>query len=148
MKGRNSQQSANRKQGAAGEDDAKKELERRGVSNVEFTPVEWVIIRGASGKIVKAFPKRKAPTDLSGIIAGRGWFVKAEVKTCDGTLPYSMLEKHQHEAMQRHHDLGGLSLVVWVHDGIVSVMRYPIAGFRFRTSIKPEQVIEWGIDVV
>lgn len=148
MKGRNSQQSANRKQGAAGEDDAKKELERRGVSNVEFTPVEWVIIRGASGKIVKAFPKRKAPTDLSGIIAGRGWFVKAEVKTCDGTLPYSMLEKHQHEAMQRHHDLGGLSLVVWVHDGIVSIMRYPIAGFRFRTSIKPHQVIEWMFDVL
>lgn len=145
MKGR-SIQSANRKQGAAGEAEAKKELEKRGVSNVEFTPVEWVIIRGASGKIVKAFPKRKAPTDLSGIIAGRGWFVKAEVKTKDGTLPHSMLDKRQHKALQRHHDLGGLSLVVWVHDGIVSIMRYPIAGFRFRTSIKAHQVIEWGID--
>lgn len=141
-------QSANRKQGAAGENEAKKELEKRGVSNVEFTPVEWVIIRGASGKIVKAFPKRKAPTDLSGIIAGRGWFVKAEVKTKDGTLPHSMLESHQHAALQRHHALGGLSLVVWVHDGIVSVMRYPIAGFRFRTSIKAVNVVEWGIDAL
>lgn len=147
MKGR-STQSDNRKQGAAGESEAKKELEKRGVSDVQFTPVEWVIIRGASGKIVKAFPKRKAPTDLSGIIAGRGWFVKAEVKTCDGTLPYSMLEKHQHEALQRHHDLGGLSLVVWVHDGIVSVMRYPIAGFRKYTSIKAHLVVEWGIDAM
>jgi len=143
------QQSANRKQGAAGENEAQKELEKRGVSNVEFTPVEWVIIRGASGRIINAFPKRKdkATNDISGIIAGSGRSVRAEVKTTDGTLPYKMLDDKQHEALQRHHDLGGLSLVVWVHDGIVSVMRYPIAGFRFRTSIKPEQVIEWGIDV-
>jgi len=147
MKGR-SIQSANRKQGAAGENEAKKELEKRGVSDVQFTPVEWVIIRGASGRIVSAFPKRKASTDLSGIIAGTGRFVKAEVKTRDGSLPYKMLDDNQHAALQRHHDLGGLSLLVWVHDGIVSVMRYPVAGFRFRTSIKPEQVIEWGIDAL
>lgn len=143
---RNNLQSANRKAGAKGENDAKKELEKRGVSDVQFTPVEWVIIRGASGRIVSAFPKRKASTDLSGIIAGTGRSVRAEVKTRDGSLPYKMLGDDQHASLQRHHDLGGLSLLVWVHDGVVSVMRYPIAGFRFRTSIKAHQVIEWGID--
>jgi penicillin-binding protein-related factor A (putative recombinase) len=143
-----SQQSANKKQGNAGENEARKELEKRGVSNVEFTPVEWVIIRGKSGRIINAFPKRKdkATNDISGIIAGSGRSVRAEVKTTDGTLPYKMLDDKQHEALQLHHDLGGLSLLVWVHDGIVSVMRYPIAGFRKYTSIKAANVVEWGID--
>ena len=145
MKGR-SIQSDNRKAGNAGEAIAALELRRRGVAMVEPMPTGWGIVRGKGGRIVDAFPIAPVSGDFRGIMPVSGRSVLVEVKTRDGSLPYSMLESHQHAALQLHHDLGGLSLVVWVHDGIVSVMRYPIAGFRFRTSIKAANVVEWGID--
>lgn len=144
MKGR-SIQSDNRKAGNAGEAIAALELRRRGVEMVEPMPTGWGIIRKGN-RIVSAYPLAPVSGDFRGVMPVSGRSVLVEVKTRDGSLPYSMLESHQHAALQRHHDLGGLSLVVWVHDGIVSVMRYPIAGFRFRTSIKAHQVIEWMFD--
>jgi hypothetical protein len=140
---KNSLQSANRKAGNAGEAIAAMELSRRGVEFVEPIRTGWGIVRGKGGRIVDAFPIEKVSGDLIGIIPHTGQFVRAEVKTTDGRLPYSQLEPHQHAALQRHHELGGLSLLVWVHDGVVSVMRYPVAGFAPRKSIRAEDVVEW-----
>ena len=135
-------QSHNRKQGNAGEDIAAIRLRQLGVEMVETIEVGWGIIRGTTGKIIHTYPLKKVSGDFRGILPN-GRSVLAEVKTTDGTLPYSQLEAHQHLALREHHEWGGLSLLVWVHDGTVSVMVYPVAGFVPRTSIKAADVVEW-----
>jgi hypothetical protein len=70
-----------------------------------------------------------------------GTSVLIEVKTrWDDNLIYSDLEDHQHEALKRHAGFNGLSLLVYVHNSGVFVMRYErggIAGFIPRKSITP-----------
>jgi penicillin-binding protein-related factor A (putative recombinase) len=78
--------------------------------------------------------------DRTGIADG-GRSVLVEVKNYSSkTLPYSALEKHQHAALMEHHSLGGLSLLVWVHDGEARVYEYPIDGYVPRSSLKWEAI--------
>lgn len=66
--------------------------------------------------------------DEPSIIAGVS--VMAEVKTIlDRNLRYSDLRPHQPGKLTEHSDLGGISLLVWVHSSGVYVMRWPIPGF-------------------
>ena len=138
-------QSTNRKQGATGEAIVAMELRSRGVCLVERVHTPWGIQRAKGGRITGAYPLEKVSGDFVGILAG-GRFVRCEVKTTDGRLPYSQLEPHQHSALLQHHELGGLSLVGWVHDGIVSIMQYPVMGWVAGKSIRKEDVIEWALD--
>ncbi len=135
-------QSHNRKQGNAGEDIAAIRLRQLGVEMVERIQTGWGIVRGARGQVTSAYPLAKVSGDFRGILPN-GRSVLAEVKTTDGTLPYSQLEAHQHLALREHSDFGGLSLLVWIHDGQVSVMVYPVDGFVPRTSIKASDIVEW-----
>jgi hypothetical protein len=137
--------SRNRKQGNAGENLVKAELQRRGVALVERIETGWGIIRGATGRIVSAYPLSPVSGDFRGILAG-GRSVLVEVKTIPERLPYSALELHQHVALKAHHEHGGLSLVAWVNGEEVTIFEYPNPAFKPRKSITVGDVQEWGLE--
>ena len=58
-----------------------------------------------------------------------GQSVMAEVKTVEHNLRWSDFMDHQPDALTEHADLGGLSLVVWVHSTGIYILRWPIPGF-------------------
>ena len=69
-----------------------------------------------------------------------GRSILIEVKTIlDRYLQWGDLREHQPDKLTEHHQLNGLSLIVWVHDTGVYVMRWPIEGFGPRRSIAPHQ---------
>jgi hypothetical protein len=75
--------------------------------------------------------------DHRGVIEGTGQSVLAETKTIlEGNLTWSKMREHQPERLTLHYELGGLSLLVWVHSTGVYIMRWPIPGFA-----KPRDVI-------
>ena len=68
-----------------------------------------------------------------------GQSVLIEVKTIDDhNLRYSDFRPHQPGKLTEHDALGGLSLVVWVHDADAFVLRWPIPGFEPGKSVSPE----------
>lgn len=87
----------------------------------------------------------KVSGDRRGILPD-GTSVLIEVKTIwNGNLVYSELDNHQHNALKRHAGFKGLSLLVYVHQTGVYVMKYPpegIPGFVPRKSITPERARE------
>ena len=140
-----SQQSKNRKAGNIGQMLTARELELRGVQMVETIETGWGIVRGKGGRIVDAYPLEKVAGDFRGVLEG-GRSVLVEAKTTPDRLPYSQLKPHQHDALQTHHELGGLSLVAWVHsieDAGVIIFEYPNAAFVPRKSVKVGTVEEW-----
>jgi hypothetical protein len=119
---------------------------------------EWVVpaLRGLGVEMVQpiATPIHKIPTklpgafrviyadpvlgDFTGILPG-GRFVLAECKTIlERNLQWSDLRPHQPGGLSRHAELGGVSLLVWVHSTGIYVMRWPVAGFGPGKSISPE----------
>jgi hypothetical protein len=69
-----------------------------------------------------------------------GCSVLIEVKTVyDRNLVWSDLREHQPGKLSQHTALNGLSLLVWVHDSGVYVMRWPVDGFRPGKGITPHQ---------
>jgi penicillin-binding protein-related factor A (putative recombinase) len=135
-------QSQNRKQGKAGEELVKSALIARGVCMVEKIETGWGIIRATGGRIRSAFPLEKVAGDFRGVLQG-GQSVLVEAKTAQNKLTYSEIKPHQREALQRHHELGGLSLVAWVHDDTVYLFQWPHVGFEAKTSLTPEKIQEW-----
>lgn len=83
--------------------------------------------------------EEKVSGDHRGILEG-GTSVLAETKTImDRNLAWSDLRDHQPTRLDQHNELGGVSLLVWVHHTGVYVMRWPVSGFGPRKSITPEQ---------
>jgi hypothetical protein len=126
--------------GGAGEMYAASTLSALGVEMVERigTPIKAIPHPHLSGyyRIIWSEP---VAGDHRGILPG-GRSVLAETKTIlDRNLQYSDLRPHQPGCLSRHADLGGLSLLVWVHSTGIYVMRWPIEGFQTRTSITPEK---------
>jgi hypothetical protein len=128
--------------GGAGEQYAASALSSLGVEMVERI-----------GTPVKAIPHPRIPGyyqviwyepvagDHRGILPG-GRSVLAETKTIlNRNLQYSDLREHQPGCLSRHSELGGLSLLVWVHSTGIFVMRWPIDGFEPHKSITPERAI-------
>lgn len=69
-----------------------------------------------------------------------GRSVLIEVKTIYGrNLAWGDLREHQPGKLSEHDELNGLSLLVWVHDDGVFVMRWPVAGFGPGKGITPKQ---------
>lgn len=139
------QQSKNRKRGNLGEMLVKRRLELLGVCMVEKIETGWTIIRGKGGRVVDAFPNEKVSGDFRGVMPD-GRSVLVEAKTIPNKLQHSNLEEHQREALQAHHELGGLSLVAWVHDPErdgVAIFQWPHEGFIKRTSMTLDKVQEW-----
>ena len=84
--------------------------------------------------------------DHRGVI-GDGRSVLIETKTVlDRNLRWSDFRKHQPGALSEHTQLGGLSLVVWVHASGVYVMTWPISDFGPGTSIDAQRATELNAD--
>lgn len=80
----------------------------------------------------------KVAGDHRGVLVG-GRSVLAETKTIlDRNLRWSDFREHQPAALTEHAELGGLSLVVWVHSSGVYVMQWPVDGLEAGKSITPE----------
>ena len=128
----------NQQKGAIGESIAHRALIRLGFMFVHPIATPYSITRGRNGRVIAAAPSAKVAGDFRAIW-GRGQSVLVEVKNHDGPrLTYSTLEKHQHEALAMHQQLGGLSLLIWIHKLEAYVMDYPVAAFKPRTSISIE----------
>lgn len=127
-----------KRKGQAGQTAAEMALRAYGVRMVEeiATPV---VLRPARQKgAFHVTYKKRVSGDIRGLL-DNGRSVLAEVKHYDTPrLQHSKLETHQHEALRRHDELGGLSLLVWVGNGSVKIYEYPVEGFVKGTSIKWE----------
>ena len=124
--------------GSAGEEQAALALRRLGIEMVEeiATPV---IVSRASGKPVIVAWKEPVSGDHRGILPG-GRSVLVETKTIhDRNLRWSDLREHQPGRLDRHADLGGLSLLVWVHSSGIYIMVWPVPGFGPGRSIEPRR---------
>jgi len=129
--------------GSAGQNLAASTLSGMGIEMVEKIGTPVVLAPVGSGKNV--FHVRfgeKVSGDHRGILPG-GRSVLAETKTIlDRNLQWSDLREHQPGRLCRHADLGGLSLLVWVHTSGVYVMQFPLEGFGERKSISVERARE------
>ena len=129
----------NQSKGVVGECIAARVLKSMGLRCIRAIYTGWTIKRNREGKIVGASPTGQVAGDYNAVAPG-GISVLVEVKKKDeDRLVYSTLEPHQHKALYDHHEAGGISLLVWVHENIPYVMRYPIDGFKPRSSIKIEE---------
>ena len=128
------------KRGADGEKIADAALAEYGVKMIRKVGKDVSIIPIDPRKaIYRVHFVGKLEGDRRGII-GNGRSVLVEVKNISGDrLTYSEVKPHQHAALQEHHDLGGLSLLVWVHNKEARVYEYPIEGYKPRTSLKWEE---------
>lgn len=71
----------------------------------------------------------KVSGDCRAILPG-GRSVLIETKTMlDHNLRWSDLREHQPGRLDRHSELGGISLLVWVHNSGVYVMGWPVPNF-------------------
>jgi len=122
--------------GKAGEDWAMNAVRGVGVEMVERigTPVKIVGTRGEWYRIKWG---EKVSGDARGVLPG-GRSVLVETKTIrDRNLRWSDLRTHQPGRLSQHAELGGLSLLVWVHSTGIYVMEWPIRDFRHGKSITP-----------
>jgi hypothetical protein len=123
--------------GRGGENIAAATLRQIGVLQVEKigTPVHLIPVASPRKNVYQVIFGEKVSGDHRGVLPG-GRSVLAETKTIlDRPLCWSDLRDHQPERLTNHHEAGGLSLLVWVHETGVFVLRWPIPGFGPRKSI-------------
>jgi hypothetical protein len=126
--------------GKAGEEWVAPTLRGLGVEMVEKigTPVRLISNPRIPGYFRVIYGERVSG-DHRGILLG-GRSVLAETKTIlDHNLQWSDLRKHQPVRLSQHVELGGLSLLVWVHSSGIYTMRWPVEGFGPGKSISPER---------
>jgi len=138
--------------GAAGEQHAENHLRMLGFEMIEKigTPVRLVQLPGYAAKALnraRYSPKgifrvifgEKVSGDRRALVGRSGRSVLIETKTIlDRNLRYSDLRSHQPGRLQRHHELGGVSLITWVHSSGIYALQWPIPNFGSRKSITPE----------
>lgn len=125
--------------GKGGEERAANTLRSLGIRMVEKigTPVRLIPAKQPNTYFV--IWGDKVSGDHHGIIPYTGRYVLAETKTMlDHNLRWSDLREHQPERLSEHANLGGLSLLVWVHSDGIYVMQWPIPGFQSGKSIDRE----------
>lgn len=119
----------NQRVGARAEEVATVQLRMLGVEMIETIHNAWKVIEWVNrdAGLARVIPAEKVSGDRVGILPGSGRRVLAEVKaTAEDRLIWSRLKPHQHQALARNEELGGVSLLVWVTPaGDVKVMRYP-----------------------
>lgn len=124
--------------GKHGQEVAAAALRRLGVEMVEQigTPVHLIPAGNHAYRVIYG---EKVSGDHRGILPG-GRSVLAETKTIlNRNLRYSDLREHQPGRLTEHHEHGGLSLLVWVHESGVYVLRWPVTGFCAGESIRPQE---------
>lgn len=127
--------------GKNGEQTARSVLDGLGLEMIEKigTPVKLSPVPGARKNVYQVIFGEKVAADHRAMLPD-GRSVLIEVKTIyDRNLVWSDLREHQPAKLQQHASLNGLSLLVWVHDSGVYVMRFPIEGFGPGKGITPAQ---------
>lgn len=127
--------------GKNGEQAARSVLDGLGLEMIEKigTPVKLSPVPGARKNVYQVSFGEKVAADHRALLPD-GRSVLIEVKTIyDRNLVWSDLREHQPAKLQQHANLNGLSLLVWVHDSGVYVMRFPIEGFGPGKGITPAQ---------
>lgn len=131
--------------GSTGEDIAVLALRGMGVEMVEHIATPFATVARNKQGWIRIKYKERVSADIIGVMPG-GRRVLAEVKsTNEDRLVFSRLRSHQVEALDKNHELGAISLLVLVHPYGYCVMRWPIEGFKPRTSILVEDAYkhEW-----
>lgn len=89
----------------------------------------------------------KVSGDRRAVVPISGRSVLIETKTIfDRNLRWSDLRKHQPERLDRHTELGGLSLIAWVNETGVYIMKWPIQDFGPGKSITVDIAKKLDID--
>lgn len=130
--------------GKNGEQTARSVLDGLGLEMIEKigTPVKLSPVPGARKNVYQVSFGEKVAADHRALLPD-GRSVLIEVKTIyDRNLVWSDLREHQPAKLQQHASLNGLSLLVWVHDSGVYVMRFPVKGFGPGKGITPEKAAE------
>lgn len=138
-----------RTSGVVGETLTRAAMVRMGFTMIERVHTPWKIIRktdpSAKGgsRIIGAAPEEKVSGDFRAIWPVTwenslvGVSVLVESKLRDDRIQWSDVEEHQRDALQRHHDAGGLSYLSVVLGGRgATLMRWPIPGFGPGSSIR------------
>lgn len=139
--------------GAGGEQIAEMRLRGIGLGMVEKigTPVKLVSIPKRTRKYMQKFgfnPNgvfrvifgEKVSGDRRALVPGSGVSVLIETKTIlDRNLRWSDLRDHQPGRLDYHVELGGISLLAWVHQTGVYVLQWPVPDFGPRKSITVDQ---------
>jgi hypothetical protein len=143
--------------GRAGENQAASKLAGLGIEMVEKigTPVELIPAKTEGGfrrkDIFYVVFGQKVSGDHRGILPG-GRSVLIETKTIlDRNLQWSDLREHQPGRLINHAELGGLSLLTWVHNTGIYVMEFQEMvrnGFGPRTSVRVEQARRYQEDFI
>lgn len=137
---------ANRSKGDATEDLAHYAMNQLGLRAVNKLVNEFIPLRNAAGDIHFAKPGRKRPGDFYALTPkARGVLIEVKSRDsdqhtlADGTpvLRYSTVARHQHEKLAEFAEAGGLSLVIWVHNGISRFFQYPHPDFVSGKSLNP-----------
>ncbi len=115
--------------GAIGEEWAANRLRALGIEMVEKIGEPVKLIPARQPRTYRVIWGEKVSGDHRGILPG-GRSVLMETKTIlDRNLRYSDLRPHQPGRLSQHAELGGLSLLVWVHTSDVYVLEWPVEGF-------------------
>lgn len=135
--------------GKAGEEWAMNAVRALGVEMVERigTPVKLTPMPTFLIKLVEKYTAKKyyhvtwgekVSGDTRGVLPG-GRSVLVETKTIlNRNLRFGDLREHQPGRLSQHAEIGGLSLLVWVHSSGIYIMQWPIRDFRHGKSITPE----------
>lgn len=133
--------------GKHGQQQAASYLAGLGICMLEPIGNPYQIIHQLSNGHFEVIFSDVASGDHRGILPD-GSSVLIETKTVlDGNLTYSHMREHQPERLSYHASFGSaLSLLVWVHNSGIYVMRwfdYGIEDFAPRRSITPELAAMW-----
>jgi len=134
--------------GKQGQEVAAATLRHLGIEMVEKIATPVLLIPSHYKGLFKVIFEEPVSGDHRGILKG-GRSVLAETKTIiDRNLRYSDLREHQPGRLSEHAAMGGLSLLVWVHNSGVYVLEWNeggIIGFTKGTSLSPEtaQALSW-----
>jgi hypothetical protein len=121
--------------GDFGEDVARHALKEFGVRMIEKVNTPWKVL-WQNGRPVRAFAVEKVSGDFIGIGAA-GKKVLVEVKYREDKLSLSDFEKHQISSLEENHQLGGISLVVWVQKHICCIYYWPRMELKKGCPFKP-----------
>ena len=134
--------------GKQGQNMAAAALLRIGIKMVEEigTPVKLIPASAQRRDVFRVVFGEKVSGDHRGILYG-GISVLAETKTIlDRNLRYSDLREHQPGRLTAHTTFGGVSLLVWVHNTGIYIMKWPVDGFVSGKSITIEKAQKLNVE--
>lgn len=128
--------------GARGEELARSLLENLGVKLVAdiATPIAIVAKHPTDQGYVRIAYREKVAGDINGTMGdGSGRRVLAEVKAYKAEkLGFHKLTPGQRERLQENHELGAVSLVIWIAPHGNYVLKWPIPGWENRKPLSKE----------